>query len=59
MPRLERTKVHFGFRPAADVVEGNKATGMGYNARVERQAAGRPGAGETVRGTLARGEIAA
>ena len=35
-PRLERPKVHVGFRLAADVVEGIKATGKGYNARVER-----------------------
>ena len=35
-PRPARTKVHVGFRLAADVVEGIKATGKGYNARVER-----------------------
>lgn len=35
-PRLVRPKVHVGFRLAADVVEGIKATGRGYNARVER-----------------------
>ena len=35
-PRLERPKIHVGFRLAADVVEGIKATGKGYNARVER-----------------------
>ena len=35
-PRLERPKVHVGFRLAADVVEGIKATGKGYNARVEK-----------------------
>lgn len=35
-PRLELPKVHVGFRLAADVVEGIKATGKGYNARVER-----------------------
>ena len=35
-PRLARPKVHVGFRLAADVVEGIKATGKGYNARVER-----------------------
>ena len=29
-------KVHIGFRLAADVVEGIKATGKGYNARVEK-----------------------
>lgn len=31
----DRRKVHVGFRLAADVVEGIKATGKGYNARVE------------------------
>ena len=35
-PKLERPKIHVGFRLAADVVEGIKATGKGYNARVER-----------------------
>lgn len=35
-PRLQRPKVHVGFRLAADVVEGIKATGKGYNARVEK-----------------------
>jgi uncharacterized protein (DUF4415 family) len=35
-PRAERPKVHVGFRLAADVVEGIKATGKGYNARVEQ-----------------------
>jgi uncharacterized protein (DUF4415 family) len=35
-PQLERPKVHIGFRLAADVVEGIKATGRGYNARVEK-----------------------
>ncbi|NJO38422.1 MAG: hypothetical protein HC871_13480 [Rhizobiales bacterium] len=35
-PRLERPKIHVGFRLAADVVEGIKATGKGYNARVEK-----------------------
>jgi uncharacterized protein (DUF4415 family) len=29
-------KVHIGFRLAADVVEGIRATGKGYNARVEK-----------------------
>ncbi|MBV8614931.1 MAG: BrnA antitoxin family protein, partial [Acetobacteraceae bacterium] len=28
--------VHIGFRLAADVVEGIRATGKGYNGRVER-----------------------
>ena len=35
-PPVERPKVHVGFRLAADVVEGIKATGKGYNARVEK-----------------------
>jgi uncharacterized protein (DUF4415 family) len=35
-PKLERPKIHVGFRLAADVVEGIKATGKGYNARVEQ-----------------------
>ena len=35
-PKLERPKIHVGFRLAADVVEGIKATGKGYNARVEK-----------------------
>ena len=35
-PKLERPKIHVGFRLAADVVEGIKATGRGYNARVEQ-----------------------
>ena len=34
-PKAETPKVHIGFRLAADVVEGVKATGKGYNARVE------------------------
>ena len=32
----EVAKVHIGFRLAADVVESLKASGAGYNARVER-----------------------
>jgi uncharacterized protein (DUF4415 family) len=35
-PPVEAPKVHIGFRLAADVVEGVKATGKGYNARVEK-----------------------
>ncbi len=35
-PKVEAPKVHIGFRLAADVVEGVKATGKGYNARVEK-----------------------
>jgi uncharacterized protein (DUF4415 family) len=34
-PKLETPKAHTGFRLAADVVDGIKATGKGYNARVE------------------------
>lgn len=35
-PPVESPKVHIGFRLAADVVKGVRATGPGYNARVER-----------------------
>ena len=35
-PKIEQPKKHIGFRLAADVVEGVKATGRGYNARVEK-----------------------
>lgn len=35
-PKVETPKVHIGFRLAADVVKGVKATGKGYNARVEK-----------------------
>lgn len=35
-PRIETPKVHVGFRLAADVVDGIRATGKGYTARVER-----------------------
>lgn len=35
-PPVESPKVHIGFRLAADVVAGVKATGKGYNARVEK-----------------------
>jgi uncharacterized protein (DUF4415 family) len=34
-PRSETPKVHIGFRLAADLVASIKATGRGYNARVE------------------------
>jgi uncharacterized protein (DUF4415 family) len=34
-PRSEAPKVHIGFRLAADVIASIKATGPGYNARVE------------------------
>jgi uncharacterized protein (DUF4415 family) len=35
-PELESPKVHIGFRLAPDVVAGIRATGKGYNARVEK-----------------------
>ena len=35
-PKAETTKVHIGFRLAADVVKSVKASGAGYNARVEQ-----------------------
>jgi uncharacterized protein (DUF4415 family) len=35
-PPVETPKVHIGFRLAADVVDGIRATGKGYNARVEK-----------------------
>lgn len=35
-PPVETPKVHIGLRLAADVVEGLRATGRGYNARVEK-----------------------
>ncbi len=35
-PTVETPKMHIGFRLAADVVTGIKATGRGYNARVEK-----------------------
>ena len=35
-PSVEQPKVHIGLRFAADVVEGIRATGKGYNARVEK-----------------------
>lgn len=35
-PPVEQPKMHIGFRLAADVVKGLRATGPGYNARVER-----------------------
>jgi uncharacterized protein (DUF4415 family) len=39
-PPVETPKVHIGFRLAADVVAGVRATGKGYNARVEGVAGG-------------------
>lgn len=35
-PPVKSPKVHIGFRLAADVVNAIRATGRGYNARVER-----------------------
>jgi uncharacterized protein (DUF4415 family) len=35
-PRVESPKVHIGFRLAADLVKSIRATGKGYNARVEK-----------------------
>ena len=35
-PPAERPKVHIGFRLDPDVVKGVRATGPGYNARVEK-----------------------
>ncbi len=35
-PKSEAPKVHIGFRLAADLVASIKATGKGYNARVEK-----------------------
>lgn len=35
-PPVATPKVHIGFRLAADVVDGIRATGRGYNARVEK-----------------------
>jgi uncharacterized protein (DUF4415 family) len=46
-PPVETPKVHIGFRLAADVVQGLKATGKGYNARVEK----------VLRDALARGDL--
>lgn len=40
-------KVHIGFRLAADIVSGIRATGRGYNARVER----------VLRAALGKGEL--
>lgn len=46
-PPVETPKVHIGFRLAADVVQGVRATGPGYNARVER----------VLRDALTKGEL--
>ena len=46
-PPVENPKVHIGFRLAADVVADVRATGKGYNARVEK----------VLRDALARGDL--
>jgi uncharacterized protein (DUF4415 family) len=46
-PRVATPKVHIGFRLAADVVAAIRATGRGYNARVEK----------VLRDALAKGEL--
>lgn len=46
-PPVERPKIHIGFRLAADVAEGIRASGRGYNARVEK----------VLRNALAKGEL--
>lgn len=46
-PPAAAPKVHIGFRLAADVVEGIRATGRGYNARVEK----------VLREALAKGDL--
>ena len=47
-PKAEAPKVHIGFRLAPDVVASIKASGPGYNARVE-QALREAGFGETIK----------
>jgi uncharacterized protein (DUF4415 family) len=46
-PKVEAPKKHIGFRLAPDVVNGIKASGRGYNARVEK----------VLREALAKGEL--
>jgi len=46
-PPVETPKMHIGFRLAADVVSGIRATGKGYNARVEK----------VLRDALAKGQL--
>jgi uncharacterized protein (DUF4415 family) len=46
-PPAETPKIHIGFRLAADVVHAIRATGHGYNARVEK----------VLRDALAKGEL--
>jgi len=46
-PPVATPKVHIGFRLAADIVDAVRATGRGYNARVEK----------VLRDALAKGEL--
>jgi uncharacterized protein (DUF4415 family) len=46
-PKLAKPKILIGFRLAAELVEGIKATGKGYNARVE----------QVLRDALAQGKL--
>ena len=46
-PPVESPKIHIGFRLAADVVNAIRATGRGYNARVEK----------VLRDALAKGKL--
>ena len=46
-PPVAAPKIHIGFRLAADVVAGIRASGKGYNARVEK----------VLREALAKGEL--
>jgi len=46
-PRVAAPKLHIGLRLAPDVVRAIRATGRGYNARVER----------VLRDALAKGEL--
>jgi uncharacterized protein (DUF4415 family) len=46
-PTIAAPKVHIGFRLAADVVSAIRASGRGYNARVEK----------VLRDALAKGEL--
>ncbi len=57
-PKAEAPKVHIGFRLAPDVVASIKASGRGYNARVE-QALRAAGFGEKVKRELPKAGVAA
>ncbi len=46
-PPVETPKVHIGFRLAADLVDSVRASGRGYNARVEK----------VLRAAMAKGEF--